>query len=157
MSFLELKLSLSAFAIVVSLVSLFASLMIAKWNSRASIKPVVVMVFEDGGHWRIQNVGNGPALNLVVAIKQEDGEWQNPVRVPPLSKDGDFLLQWQEDKVKQIGVSFEDFSGRAYTSICHNDVSRVYKGYKLKRWKDEDIKRHWKVMRGKRDIIDTVA
>ncbi|MBC8093046.1 MAG: hypothetical protein H7Y15_14125, partial [Pseudonocardia sp.] len=45
--------------------------------------PVVVFVWDPAAKiWSLRNIGNGPALNVIIAQHDRDG-WYNSVRVPP--------------------------------------------------------------------------
>src|ERR687893_400657 len=74
------------------------SLAISYWHSRKSAitgrKPVLTFVYDDETGWVLQNIGNGPALNVIVAQKKVGEQGFNPVRVPPISKDGAFVCRW---------------------------------------------------------------
>jgi hypothetical protein len=68
------------------------SLAISYWHNRQSAitgrKPVLTFAYDDKTGWVLQNIGNGPALNVIVAQKEIGGQWFNPVRAPPVSMGG---------------------------------------------------------------------
>lgn len=135
---------LSLIAIIVALISLTVS----TWSGLRAIivgmRPVLVFEYDSDEGWVLYNIGNGPALNILVAQKRVKGGWFNPVRIPPLPKEGKFLLGWlQHVNDTGLGSCYEDFKARAYSSICGNDLSRVYNGLKLPRWNEKEIGRHW--------------
>jgi hypothetical protein len=57
---------------------------------------------------------------------------------------GDFHLEWMaHDNDHGIGAYYEDFQGRVYSSICGDDLTRIFKGNQLAQWENKDIGRHW--------------
>jgi hypothetical protein len=112
-------------------------------------KPVLVFVFDTEerheGEWVLRNVGNGPALNVLVAMRAE-GEWFNPVRVPPLARDSSFALPWTARTGSAgLGASYGDFEGRRYTSTLGGEIARAYDGDRLPALDDEEVVRYWQV------------
>lgn len=80
---------------------------------------------EDG--WGLRNVGNGPALNVVVARKPPGGEWFQPVRVPPLAKDAEFPISWAAHVSKnRFGAAYEAMDGTHYGSECASDYESLF-------------------------------
>jgi hypothetical protein len=111
-------------------------------------KPVLVFVDEPAqGAWVLRNVGNGPALNVLVAQRQE-GQWFNPVIVPPLSTESSYPLTWLgRINITGLGVTYADFEDRRYTSTIGGERSRTYEGNRLPAWEwdDLDVRRHWQL------------
>jgi hypothetical protein len=114
-----------------------------------------VLVFVDDperGCWALHNVGNGPALNVLVA-QRRDGQWFNPVLTPPLSKDSARPLPWLgRVNTTGLGASYSDFEDRGYTSTLGGERSRTYEGNRLPNWRlDEpgrDVRAYWEVETG---------
>jgi hypothetical protein len=104
-------------ALLISTVSVtiaLASFVVNLWlNQRAAVrgrKPVLVFVDDPKeGCWTLRNVGNGPALNVLVAQRNK-GTWFNPVLVPPFGRDSSFPLTWLgRTNSDGVGVSYTDF------------------------------------------------
>lgn len=130
-------------AILVSTISFGISFFHSLKSSRASIRPILAVVYTKTG-WHLKNIGNGPALNILVAQKPIQGRWIRPVRVPPIPSGGNFYLEWiGHDNEHGIGVFYEDFQGREYSSVCGNDLTKISKGSIFPRWTDQEIGRHW--------------
>jgi hypothetical protein len=133
---------------VVALLISGLSLAISFWNNRRSAitgrKPVLAFVYDHESGWLLQNIGNGPALNVIVAQKEVGGQWFNPVRVPPVSKDGTFVCRWLGHvNTTGLGATYTDFEGRPYSSVSGNDLSRTFEGHKLPVWEESEVGRHW--------------
>lgn len=115
--------------------------------------PVLVFVYEDCGRWLLRNVGNGPALNIDVAVKFKHGdhEWELPTRIPPISRDGEFHLSWLGAlNVAVLAAAYEDFlrEGKSkrsseYTVQSAYDLNRVVPKRELPRWDVNDTVPAW--------------
>jgi hypothetical protein len=140
----------AVFISVVSVAIAFASLIINFFlNRTASIrarKPVLVFIDDpEQGSWILRNVGNGPALNILVA-ERASGWWFNPVRVTPLARDASFALTWLgRVNISGLGASYADFENRRYTSTLGAEISRAYDGDRLPNWDEKEIKRYWEL------------
>jgi hypothetical protein len=131
---------ISLIAVLFSIISFVLSFVLSARSARAAIKPVLVVIYDASQGWIIKNVGNGPALNLIVALRNLAGVWMKPVRVPPIAASGEFIPTWiDHDNDHGIGVYYEDFQGNGFTSRCGNDLTQVSKGSLFPAWKDEQI------------------
>jgi hypothetical protein len=141
---LDLKTILSGIAVIVSVFTFGLSFWFTWRSAVAAKRPVLVFVYEPSTGWVIRNIGGGPALNIVVAQKRIGGKWFNPVRIPPLAKDKDFVPLWLHHvNTTGIGATYSDFEDRPYTSTCGNDLSVTTSGTKFGPWSETDIGRHW--------------
>jgi hypothetical protein len=112
-------------------------------NFRASARPVLVFEYVPEEGWHLKNIGQGPALNIIVAQHGKSG-WKHPVRVPALSKDGSTKLVWcLHDNELGLGAMYEDGYRKKYPSECHNDLSTVKRGWVFGPWKEPQIGRLW--------------
>jgi hypothetical protein len=132
---------------VISIFSLVVSSYLSIRSARAQIRPVLVLLYDTGSGWRIENVGNGPALNVIVSVKANRNlEWPDPVRVPPLAANGAFVLEWLRRLdlgTASIGVYYEDFHGKKYSSVCTDNLTTVKDGSLFPSWAEDEIGRHW--------------
>jgi hypothetical protein len=142
--------SAALFISAVSVVIALSSLVLNVWlNQRAAVrarKPVLVFVDEPHEHcWVLRNVGNGPALNVLVA-QQADGRWFNPVLVPPCGRDSVYPLRWL-GRVNNtgLGATYSDFEGYVYTSTLSSERSRTYEENQLPQWADQEVGRYWEL------------
>ena len=143
---MDWKLSVAVLAIFVSIVSFTLSYQLSKQSSIASMKPVLVFEYSPDKGWVLRNVGNGPALNVILAMKEDNSDWFNPVRIPPLSKDGEFILSWiRHSNIRTLGATYEDFMQKPYSTTCTDDLSRITEENVLMNWPENEIKRHWQV------------
>jgi hypothetical protein len=119
------------------LVSVFAVL-VAKRAVTRSIRPVLVFVCEVRDEvWCVQNVGAGPALDVLVAEKDRDEQpWARFRRVPPLPKDGKIRLR---SAPSFLAVTYHDAENNAYSTICTGYRNRLQKGHVFDRPDENQI------------------
>jgi hypothetical protein len=130
-------------ALIVSLVSLTLTAVKGRYDQIVGIKPALIFAYDRDAGWQIQNIGNGPALNIIVAqinSVAQSTNWERPVQIRPLRKDGNFEIHWDRDNdTHGFGAMYEDMWAREYTTICRRDLNRLQSGWHLGRWKAEEI------------------
>ena len=57
-------------------------------SHRRQIRPVLIFAFRDSAACQIENVGNGPAMNIVLGHGDSNKRWHVPTGYYPLAKDG---------------------------------------------------------------------
>jgi hypothetical protein len=135
---------LSFIALCVSVMTFVLGYRLTRRSAILGRKPVLVFEYDGRIGWTLRNVGAGPALNVVVAQRRRKDVWINPVRVPPLAKDGQIVLTWlQHVNTTSLGASYCDFDQVVYTSICRNDLNEVSDGNQMKSWPEPEIHRYW--------------
>jgi hypothetical protein len=149
-------------ALLFAIVSFLVSLHTASVAGRRARMPALVFVYDtDYKQWVLRNVGNGPALDVTIAQRNPDTkQWYNPVRIPPLSRDDQFLVWWlNPTRDFGLGARYHDMivgDSRAlrhvYVTRTGNDVSKIYQGRHSKRidmptWDDAEVTRHWALNR----------
>ena len=136
--------TLSSVAFVVSTVAFVLNYRHTRRSAALARKPVLVFEYDGNYGWALRNIGVGPALNVVVAQKRGGGEWFNPVRVPPLAKDGKMVLSWLGHvNSTGLGATYSDSEQAPFTSTCGNDLSMAFSGTKFGPWEESRIGRHW--------------
>jgi hypothetical protein len=147
---------LASAALVISLITFVLSYRAATATERRSRLPVLVFVY-DGNRWLLRNVGNGPALGILVAQKHmkgsQAGNWYNPVRVPPLACDAEFPLPWLDaTEDYSFGALYRDFlradvgkHSRAFTVTCERDLNLVTPRRVFPKWDESDVRSHWEL------------
>lgn len=150
--------ALSVTALVVSVVTFAMSYRASHRAERRSRIPVLVFVYDPARGWMLRNVGNGPALNIIVAQQHVTGErarsWYAPVRVPPLAAEAEFQLNWLGHEGDfGLGAVYEDFlsadepgRGRVYTVLCGDDLNSIHPGRVLPELLNREVKAHWKAV-----------
>ena len=131
--------ALSVAAVLTAVVSAVVSYLLSRGADRRSRIPVLVFTYDPERGWLLRNVGNGPALNILVARHTTDRGWFDPVRVPPIARDAELVLAWLGHwDSGTLGATYEDFlgadraqAGRAYTVTCGRDMNHVRPGRHL--------------------------
>ena len=104
-------------------------------NKRGSIvgkQPILVFEYDQAAGWKIRNIDNGPALNISIWLRGKESKWSHEVRVPALSKDREFTLNWVGKlNAWMLGAVYGDFEGREYTSVSQHDANTIRSGNKL--------------------------
>jgi hypothetical protein len=122
-----------------------------RYDQITGVKPALVFVYDHDSGWQIQNIGAGPALIIVVAKKEGGknspaGTWIEPVRIPPLKKDGAFSLHWDpHNNTHGLGATYEDMWARSYTTMCARDLNVIRRGLRLRTWDEHEINAEWAV------------
>jgi hypothetical protein len=138
--------SLSSTALVLSVVTFALNYRQSQRSVVLTRKSVLVFEYDGNSGWILRNVGAGPALNVVVAQKRVGGEWFKPVRVPPLSKDGKFILKWLNHvNDTGLGATYTDTEQMPDTSTCGNDLSKTFDRMLFGSWPEPEIERYWNV------------
>jgi hypothetical protein len=135
----------SVAALAFSLVSFGFSYSLSSHSAVTSIRPVLVFEYTHEIGWSIRNVGSGPAMNVLVARKDEGSDWRDPVRIPALQRDGRFPLSWiGHANIRSLGATYFDIADRPYSSVSTNDLSTTTEGNLLRAWSESEITAHWK-------------
>ncbi len=143
---MDWKQYVSVGALVVSVISFSLTYRLSTQTATTSVRPALVFEYSQDTGWSLRNVGNGPALNVVIAERTDTSPWANPVRVPPLPKDGKIQLAWiAHQNVRTLGATYVDIDNRSYSSSCTNDLSTTQDGNILGNWPDGEISRHWQL------------
>jgi len=140
---------ISILGIVIAFLGAAYAMFKGRYDQITGVKPALVFVYDRKSGWQLQNIGSGPALSIVVAKKEgglrsKSGQWIQPVRVPPLKKDGSFSLHWMShDNDHGFGATYEDMWGRRYTSTCGRDLNTIRRGHRLPAWPESKITAEW--------------
>lgn len=123
-----------------SLVVALLALGVASKSTIAARKPVVVFEYDPQVGWRLRNVGNGPAINVRVAIRGKHTEWTPPTSVPSLPTAAEYNLPWVAKlNAWMLGAQYTDFEGMHYTTVSQHDLNRFERGEVLARFTMPDF------------------
>jgi hypothetical protein len=129
---------------IASLLTFFIGYTLNIKSARNSRKPVLVFEYQQSNGWLIRNVGNGPALNIIVTCKGKKGAWKYFVRLPALAKDDKFILTWLGHcDVWSLSSVYTDFLGIAYTLVSIHDENHIRTGQKINPPKGFKVPRYW--------------
>src|SRR6266568_7873730 len=126
---------ISLAALTLSLVATVTSVYFSQASLRTSILPTLVFVYSVDSGWAVRNIGNGPAINVVLAVEPSSGSgWQSPTQLYPVPVAEQVWLPWVGHNPKRLGVTYTDAYNRTYTSICDNDLTVINGGERLPEW-----------------------
>jgi hypothetical protein len=138
----------SIVALGLSLINFVATLMLTLRRDISAIRPVLVFTYRPEG-WHVENLGNGPALDLMFHRLSGDSVTQS-VRRPALGKGAEFCLHFARHDSKHIFVTtYRDADGRPYSSRSRHDLSTSRKGFEVQRTVDpESVQKWWQLPDG---------
>jgi hypothetical protein len=141
----KLQKYISVIAVVVSVTSIIISYTTSRKARITGVQPVLVFLFNRNTGYSLQNIGNGPALNIVYTVKDSRKGWTMPTRIPPLARDGVFLrIPPSPSPAAAFGCTYSDIKGRTYTTVLENEQIRISDRSPFPEWKAEDFAPHWK-------------
>jgi hypothetical protein len=135
---------ISSVAFVLSLINFVVTLLLTLRRDIGAVRPVLVFTYRRDG-WHVENVGNGPALDVVFHRKSGDAVTQS-VRLPALARGGELCLHFARHDSKQIFVAtYRDADERPYFSQSRHDLSTSGKGFQVERPPAEALVRWWQL------------
>ena len=150
---------IASVAIVVSLGTFALTYRASRQQERRSRMPILALFPEDGGvGWRLENIGNGAALNILIAQghgPDDDGwidlhanrarngvapgeTWCNPIHLRPMSAGGSQIVRWQFE-TSGVGVSYTDALEHPYTVRTSERGSCLTERRCVPKWPLEDV------------------
>lgn len=152
---------IAACALVVSAVAFFVNYRLARNAAVRARRPVLAFVWRARpgfeGSWVLTNVGNGPAMNVLVAARAfhpalagewggDAPPWLNPVRLPPIAVDGELECGWLFLPGDMgLAAEYTDSEGRAYTMTTGDDTTVVLEGRHLPSWSRDEVVPYWQL------------
>jgi len=136
-----LKIIIPAISALISTVAIFVTVRIFSRTVRSNFKPV--LIFSSRGEetmrwgWKLQNYGNGPALNVLVADGYNLKNFHSIVNCYPLSKDASVDLLWAK-KTGVLVATYSNIYGEQFTSICQHNQTRIIKKNIYPEWKSNN-------------------
>jgi hypothetical protein len=119
---------------LISVGSLAVTIYLFRQTQRANIMPVLVFSRTSAKRWQLANVGNGPALSIVVGDRAPNDNWGTPVRYFPISAgavvDVDSLQHGDE-----LVAVYTDIRGNFYSTVCTMSDNRFYPSNKFPKLK----------------------
>jgi hypothetical protein len=132
----------SIIALVLSVINFVVTLMLTMRRDVTAMRPVLVFTYRAEG-WHVENLGNGPALDLMFHRLLGESVTQN-VRLSALGKGAAFCLHFARHDSKQIFVTtYRDVDGRPYSSRSRRDLSTTRKGFDVQRGDDDTSVQRW--------------
>lgn len=135
---------IAGIALIVSLGTLVFSII----SERTKRKPILVFEYQTASGWHLNNIGNGPALNVVMGLSEQRIEkWEDFVRIPALAVGSKFHIFWLGDEdIRSLGAEYMDFADTYYSTISIHDKNYIKRGPQIVP-KGAKIERYWNKVR----------
>jgi hypothetical protein len=126
---MDLKDSLGVAGFVISLINFAVTMRLTRSRDTLAVKPMLVFTYTNDG-WHIENLGNGPALDVIFTRFAEETSAGRHVRLPTLAKGARLLLHFaRDDNSLTFVATYVDITNRKYTSRSRHDVSSIVDGW----------------------------
>jgi hypothetical protein len=110
-------------------------------------RPILVFQYDGGTGWSVKNVGNGPAVNVVIVSSMHGATWSGPIRTPPIASGGEIQLRWLEDpNLDKLGAVYSGVTGASYNTVCDDDLNVFDKQNALPNWPADDATPMWEAL-----------
>lgn len=117
----------AAGSVFISLLAVVLSYYAFRKTLREGIRPVLIFSRRTGALWQIENVGSGPAIDLVIADRDTTGEWRSCTRCYPLAVGAVAELVWIAHG-SQLVAEYWDVRGAVFTTSYQDGINRVSTG-----------------------------
>ncbi len=99
-------------------------------------------------NWKFTNIGNGPALHILVSHQNSKGQIDKPIRHIDVLKPGQSIrIKWLKHPRKFI-AQYNDIYNNKYTVECIKNINKYHTKTLFNSWyKTEKTKPLWKIMR----------
>jgi hypothetical protein len=115
----------------------FASAIVAYYafhrSLRSATRPVLIFSLASDFRWKVENVGTGPAINIVVGDADSQGRFINVINCYPLAAGSARELAWIGVCWKLAAV-YPDVFGATFTTICQGNRNSVVTRNEFPHW-----------------------
>jgi hypothetical protein len=120
-------------ALVVSVIVFVDNRLRAIETARLARRPALVFSWDaTGSRWTLRNIGNGPALDVVI-LQRVDAQWVHPLRMPEMATGGETPVPraWTEKWHKNpgLGARYRSMTGEQYRTRTGDDWSQMAEGW----------------------------
>jgi hypothetical protein len=120
-------------SVILSVIALFISYYSFRRTLHATSKPVLIFSMNSMFRWRLENVGSGPAINLIVGDKDREDGFVSITNCYPLSAGACLEVLWIKGAYELVAV-YTDVYGNTFTTICSGS-NRVLNRNQFPEWK----------------------
>jgi uncharacterized protein YndB with AHSA1/START domain len=124
--------TIAGIALAISLVVFFDNRGRETRAARLARRPALVFSWDpETTAWNLQNIGGGPALDVVI-LQRIEMTWGRPLRMPEMPVDGSQTVpgRWVAwDTNPGLGARYRSIAGEQYSTITADDASRMADGW----------------------------
>ena len=138
------ELAISLIALVLSLIATVSSIYFSNLGLKTNVLPTLVFIYNSANGWSVKNVGNGPALNVIIAHQNHGAnKWQAPTRLYPLAAGDKIHIKWVGRSPNKLMATYADVHNRNYTSLTDEDLTTIESKSPLIFWDETEISKIW--------------
>jgi hypothetical protein len=114
---MTLSYAIALSSITISILALLVAYFSNRGSVRAASRPILIFSMVSTFKWQVQNVGTGPAINVVVADCHPGGRTDSVTDCYPIASGGHLDLAWIRAGW-ELKAIYTDVFGRAYSTLC---------------------------------------
>jgi hypothetical protein len=145
---------LSTLSVIIAGIALAVSVIVFLDNrirqiraTRLARKPALVFTWDpDRQTWMLNNIGSGPALDVVI-LQRIEGSWCHPLRMPEMAVDDANTVprRWSErwHTNPGLGARYRSITGEEYATKTGGDYSEITEGWGKLRPDAARVEPHW--------------
>lgn len=121
---------------IIALLAAFISYYTFKRTIKNEVRPVLVFTRRSATLWKIQNIGKGPAIRVVVGERLRDGKttkWGTIANCYPIPSEAEISLTWIEDGF-EFATVYTDVHGESFTTHFSAGRNIVYEKNLFPKW-----------------------
>lgn len=92
--------------------------------------PVLVFTRVSGNRCQLANVGEGPAIGVILGDRLHEGKWESKVSCRPIAAGGEVDVDWIQHGYEVVAV-YRDIRGNIYSTVCTLSENRFYESNKF--------------------------
>lgn len=110
-------------------------------------RPILVFQYDGAQGWSVKNVGNGPAVNVVIVGSELGSTWSDPVRTPPIASGGEIQLRWlTSPNLDKLGAVYSGITGSSYNTACDDDLNSFDQVNGMSNWPAGGARPMWEAL-----------
>ena len=121
-------------SLIISIITVGVSYYTFQRTLKTGIRPVLVFSRRSSMIWQVENVGNGPAISVVIGAMDRKGNWQTVINCYPISASAKVTLDWIIEGY-EVAVVYTDVYGKTFTTHCHGNRNEIIEKNKFSNWK----------------------
>ena len=125
---------IATFSLILSVLAIGVSYYSFRKTHKTSIQPILVFINEGrdesgNSYWSVENMGNGPAMNVLITGGNHNLSWNNDetVLLSAIQRGVRRKVGWIHSLAALV-ATYSDAFGREYTTVCVDNRNRVSDG-----------------------------
>ena len=128
-------------AIISAVIGGVVAWLVSNYNYRRNVRPVLIFTKRAQSFWHLENVGSGPAVNVLICDSKTDGKWKFPTRYHSLGvRDKAELLS--SPSTDSFAVRYSDINGKWYATTCIDSQTKIHAKDVFRDWEPPVFTEH---------------